>query len=49
MRADLKRKTIEEERKDAKSEVKVKLPKLEITKLKGNHQDWTRFWSQFET
>ena len=49
MRADLKRKTIEEERKDAKPEVKVKLPKLEITKLKRNHQDQTRFWSQFET
>ena len=49
MRADLERKTREEERKDAKLEVKVKLPKLEITKFKGNHVDWTRFWIQFET
>ena len=49
MRADLERKTREEERKDAKLEVKVKLPKLKITKFKGNHQDWTRFWSQFKT
>ena len=48
MRADLERKTREEEKKDAKLEVKVKVPKLEITKLKGNHLDWTRFWSQFE-
>ena len=49
MRADLERKTREEERKDAKPEVKVKLLKLEITKFKGNHLDWTRFWSQFKT
>ena len=49
LRADLERKTREEERKDAKPEVKVKLPKLEITKIKGNHLDWTSFWSQFET
>ena len=48
MRADLERKTREEEKKDAKLEVKVKVPKLETTKLKGNHLDWTRFWSQFE-
>ena len=34
MRADLERKTRDEERNDAKPEVKVKLPKLEITKLK---------------
>ena len=43
MRAGLERKTREEERKDEKPEVKVKLPKLEITKFKGNHLDWTRF------
>ena len=28
-------------------EVKVKLPKLEITKFNGTHLDWTRFWNQF--
>ena len=49
MRGDLNRKTREEERKDAKPEVKVKLPRLEIIKFKGNHLDWTRFWTQFET
>ena len=49
MRADLERKIREEERKDAKLEVKVKLPKLEITKFKGTHLDWMHFCSQFET
>ena len=39
MRADLESKTREEERKDAKPEVKVKLQNLEITKFKGNHLD----------
>ena len=43
MRTDLEKKAREEERKDAKPEVKMKLPKLEITKFKGNHLDWTRF------
>ena len=28
-------------------EVKVKLPKLEITEFNGTHLDWTRFWNQF--
>ena len=28
-------------------EVKVKLPKLEITSFNGTHLDWTRFWNQF--
>ena len=46
MRADLERKTRKEERKDAKPGVKVK---IEITKFKRNHLDWTHFWSQFET
>eukprot|EP00795_Rhopilema_esculentum_P000485 gene485-10161_t len=27
----------------------VKLPKLSITKFKGTHIDWFRFWNQFET
>ena len=49
MRADLETKTRKEETKDAKPEVKVKLPKLEIIKFKGNYLDWTHFWSQFET
>ena len=34
IRADLERKTRDEERNDAKPEVKVKLPKLEMTKFK---------------
>ena len=28
--------------------IQVKLPKLEITKFKGTHIDWFRFWNQFE-
>ena len=28
--------------------VSAKLPKLVITKFKGTHIDWLRFWSQFE-
>ena len=28
--------------------IQVKLPKLEITKFKGTHIDWFRFWIQFE-
>ena len=49
MRADLKRKTRGEERNDAKPEIKVKLPKLEITEVKGNQLDWMLFWNQYET
>ena len=30
-------------------QISVKLPKLEITKFRGTHMDWFRFWSQFET
>ena len=44
MRADLVRKTREEERKERKPDIKVKLPKLEITKFTGNRLDWTHFW-----
>ena len=28
---------------------RVQLPKLVITKFQGNHIDWLRFWSPFET
>ena len=28
-------------------EIKVKLPKLEITKFNHTHPDWTSFWNQF--
>ena len=49
MRADLERKTRGEERNDAKPEIKVKLPKLEITKVKRNQLDWMLFWNQCET
>ena len=34
--------------KTEEKEIKVKLPKLEITKFKGTHLDWLRFWNQFE-
>ena len=30
-------------------QLSVKLAKLEMTKFKGTHMDWFRFWSQFET
>ena len=26
----------------------AKLPKLEISKFKGSHIDWVRFWNRFE-
>ena len=53
------RKKLEEETKDTdKTEddklnkkdlaTNAKLPKLAITKFKGTHLDWTRFWNQFE-
>ena len=29
--------------------VKVRLPKLIITKFEGTHLDWFRFWNQFQT
>ena len=45
MRADLVRKTREEERKERNPDIKVKLPKLEITKFTGNRLDWTHFLS----
>ena len=32
-----------------KNTVKVKLPKLKISKFEGTNLDWLRFWSQFET
>ena len=32
-----------------KNPVKVKLPKLIISKPEGTNLDWLRFWSQFET
>ena len=28
--------------------LKVKLPKLVITRFNGTHIDWFRFWNQFE-
>ena len=49
IRADLERKTRGEERNDAKPEIKVKLPKLEIREFKGNQLDWMLFWNQYET
>ena len=32
----------------SEQKIRVKLPKLEITKFQGTHLDWQRFWSQFE-
>ena len=31
------------------TDVKVKLPKLTITRFKGTSLDWTRFWNRFTT
>ena len=31
------------------SNIKAKLPKLEISKFQGTFLDWIRFWNQFET
>ena len=50
-------KKIEENRKDLKDQkdqgkephcISAELPKLVITKFKGTHADWLRFWNQFE-
>ena len=44
-------KQIEEGRKLQSKEytaISAKLPKLVITKFKGTHADWPRFWGQFE-
>ena len=38
----------EEERGSSTAKTVVKLPKLEISKFKGTHIDWVRFWNQFE-
>ena len=32
---------------DSEQSVKVKLPKLSITRFNGSHIDWLRFWNQF--
>lgn len=42
---------IEENRKDQSKKdksINAKLPKLVITKFKGTHTDWLRFWNQFK-
>ena len=36
------------ERSARENPVKVKLPRLIISKFKGTSLDWLRFWSQFE-
>ena len=36
------------ERNARENPVKVKLPKLIISKFEGTNLDWLRFWSQFE-
>ena len=35
-------------KKEKEQEIKVKLPHFEITKFKGTHFYWVRFWTQFE-
>lgn len=42
---------IKQGRKDQMEEqsINAKLPKLQITKFKGTHTDWPRFWNQFKT
>ena len=48
-RLEYKKKLTEEQTKQERDkEIKVKLPKLEITKFNGTHLDWVRFWSQYE-
>lgn len=46
MRMKFDRKTIEANKGQ---EVKVKLPKLVISKFEATHLDWQRFWGQFES
>ena len=44
-------KQIEDSRKDQNKKdksINAKLPKLVITKFKGTHTDWLRFWNQFK-
>lgn len=44
-------KQIEDTRKDQNQNdksINAKLPKLVITKFKGTHTDWLRFWNQFK-
>ena len=44
-------KQIEDSRKDQNKNdksINAKLPKLVITKFKGTHTDWLRFWNQFK-
>ena len=43
-----KKLTEEQTKQERDKEIKVKLPKLEITKFNGTHLDWVRFWSQYE-
>ena len=38
----------EEERGSSTAKTVAKVPKLEISKLKGIHIDWVRFWNEFE-
>ena len=35
-------------RKGQSEVMSAKLPKLQISKFKGSHLDWTRFWNQFK-
>ena len=51
MKIDLEKKSNGQKDKPlatSEQKIRVKLPKLEITKFQGTHLDWQRFWSQFE-
>ena len=43
-----KKLTKEQIKQERDKEIKIKLPKLEITKFNGTHLDWVQFWSQYE-
>ena len=47
-RVRIKKEWVNNLNKITNSETKAKLPKLVITKFKGMHIDWFRFWNQFE-
>ena len=52
MKMEMKKKVFEfswDETVKSEEKVRVKLPKLKITKFQGTTLDWFRFWNQFET
>ena len=49
MKRDLEKKRDESFTAAEKGQVRIKLPKLIISKFQGTFLDWQRFWNQFET